>query len=77
MNCETELKQLRYSKVVSDCLRYVIVDRAADGALQFSSQESGDVRWYAFEPSAEERAAALALWRSGGGEAAAWPLLMP
>ena len=77
MNCEISLTRLHYSKVVADCLRYVIVDRSEDGTLQFSSQEPGDVRWYPFEPSPEERAAALDLWRSAGVNAAGWPLLLP
>ena len=71
------LTRLHYSKVVSDCLRYVIVDRSPDGVLQFCSQEPGDVRWYPFEPSVEERAAALALWRSGNENSSSWPLLLP
>ena len=77
MNCETSLTRLHYSKVVADCLRYVVVDRSAEGALQFWSQESGDVRWYPFEPSEEERAAALALWCEGRENTPGWPLLMP
>ncbi|MEO8598034.1 MAG: hypothetical protein ABI759_32240 [Candidatus Solibacter sp.] len=68
---------MHYSKVVADCLRYVIVDRATDGALKFWSQEPGDVRWYPFEPASDERTAAVDLWRSGGGDAANWPLLLP
>ena len=77
MNCETSLTRLHYSKVVADTLRYVIVDRSADGALLFWSQEPGDVRWFPFEPGAEERAAALSLWQSGGADASGWPLLIP
>ena len=77
MSCETSLTRLHYSKVVADTLRYVIVDRSAEGALQFWSQEPGDVRWYRFEPGTEERAAALSLWQSGASQASGWPLLIP
>ena len=77
MNCETSLTRLHYSKVVADTLRYVIVDRSAEDALQFWSQEPGDVRWYRFEPAAEEREAALSLLQSGGSQASGWPLLIP
>ena len=77
MNCETTLTRLRYSKVVADCLRYVVVDRSPEGELQFWSQEPGDVRWFPFEPQADEREAALALWRDGGENSSGWPLLMP
>ncbi|MEO8368724.1 MAG: hypothetical protein ABI806_05965 [Candidatus Solibacter sp.] len=71
------MTRLHYSKVVADCLRYVIVDRSPDGGLHFSSQEPGDVRWYPFDPSPEERAAALDLWRSSADNAPGWPLLLP
>jgi hypothetical protein len=77
MNCEIALTRLHYTKVVEDCLRYVVVDRSPDGALQFSFQEPGDVRWFPFEPNAEERTAALALWRDGAESASGWPLLLP
>ena len=77
MNCEISSTRLRYSKVVADCLRYVIVERSTDGVLRFSSQEPGDVRWYPFEPSPDERAAALDLWRNRGESATGWPLLLP
>ena len=77
MNCETSSTRLHYSKVVSDTLRYVIVDHSVEGTLQFWSQEPGDVRWYRFEPGAEERAAALSLLQSGASQASGWPLLIP
>ena len=69
--------RFRYSKVVCDSLRYVIVDASAGGALEFWSQEPGEVRWFRFDPAPDERDAALTLWRSGGGCGVGWPLLLP
>jgi len=68
--------RFHYSKVAGNCLRFVIVDRLADGSLEFWSQEPGDVRWFLFEPSAAERAAVAASWRAGKDEGG-WPLLLP
>ena len=68
--------RFRYSKVVGNCLRFVIVDRLADGGLEFWSQEPGDVRWFSFEPSVLEREAVVASWRASD-RAGGWPLLIP
>ena len=80
MNCEAgsaSSTRFHYSKVVGNCLRYVIVDMSPGGAMEFWTQEPGDVRWFHFDPAPDERGAALSLWRSGGGGAPGWPLLLP
>jgi hypothetical protein len=68
----SELSRFRYAKIVCNCLHYVIVEVSSDGDMEFWSQESGEVRWFPFIPAPEERAAAVSLWRSGGG-AVDWP----
>jgi len=67
-----ELSRFRYAKVVCNCLHYVIVDVSSDGSMEFWSQESGEVRWFPFDPAPEERAAAVSLWRSGPANGG-WP----
>ena len=82
MNSGTEFAsekatRFRYSKVVCDCLQFVIVDIHPDGRAEFWSQEPGEVRWFGFEPAAEERSAALSMWRAGTSSDVRWPLLIP
>ena len=67
------LRRIRYSKVVRGCVVYVIVEIRGNGVTEFSSQEFGEVRWYAFTPDAAERAAALALADAEDGPQ--WPML--
>lgn len=69
--------RIHYSKVVNDCLRYVIADVSGGETIEFWTQDAGEVRWFRFDPAPEERAAALALWRAGGAGGPGWPLLLP
>lgn len=66
--------RFRYSKVSGGCLHFVIAERGGDGRVEFWEQEPGEVRWYRYEPGAQEREAVEASWRAreSGGR---WPLL--
>ena len=68
--------RVRYSKVERECLFFVIADFHPDGRVEFFSQESGEVRWFPFQPAAAERTAATALLRGKPRPGqSAWPLL--
>jgi hypothetical protein len=68
--------RVQYTKIVDGRLCFVIVDRHPGAAAEFWEQETGEVRWYPFSPTAQERSAAMALFEAppavGGPR---WPAL--
>lgn len=64
----------QYSKVGLSCRKFVIVDVFEDGCEDFSESEAGEVCWYPYNPSAEERAAFHKFTHSQQGTNR-WPLL--
>ena len=68
--------RIHYRKIICGSLYFVIADLLPTGELDFWWQESGEMRWYPYEPGSEEKAAALRLLSDGGpGSGGHWPLL--
>ena len=67
------MKRVQCSVFREGDLCYLIAEKNAEGELEFWMQEPGEVRWYGYKPSEEERSAACGLLERG--EINGWPLL--
>jgi hypothetical protein len=67
--------RLRYSRTNGNCLSFVIVDIEPDGHEDWAAQESGELRWYPFTPTREDRDFLQELIEAGP-QPSGWPLLV-
>jgi hypothetical protein len=70
-------ERVQYLRVRDGRCAYVIVDFASDGREIFAEQESGEVRWWDFSPTAEEQEFAHRLLRDGKGKGWRDMLVLP
>lgn len=72
-DCERSADRVQYSKIVDGVRKFVIAE-FRNGIEAFWEQESGEPRWFRFDPAPQERRAAKLLFAEGGQQQG-WPRL--